>query len=171
MHDTLGFRAVSEADIPLLHDWLNRAHLRRFYQKEPISLAAVADEYGPAIRGEEPSHLHLALLGDRPFGYLQCYRNLDYPDYAREIGLQDGASIDLYMGEQSLLGQGWGKRMERAYVLERVFPLYPREQHCYVLHERGNAAALACSLAAGFQPLRDVVEAGQPSHLLIFRRP
>ena len=170
MSGAIGFRPVTEADLPLLHDWLNRPHLRRFYQKRPISLEEVTAEYMPAIRGEEPGRLHLALLGDRPFGYLQCYRNLDYPDYARELGLDDGASIDFYIGEPDRLGRGLGKRMERSYVLDVVFPLYPHESNCYVCHEAANLAALACSQAAGFRPLRDVTEAGQASRLLVFPR-
>ena len=168
--DTVGFRLVTEADLPLLHGWLNRPHLRRFYQKRPITLEEVTAEYLPAIRGEEPGELHLALQEGRPFGYLQCYRNLDYPDYARELGLDDGTSIDFYIGEPDKLGQGLGKRMERSYVLDVVFPLYPAEIHCYVCHESVNHTALACSEAAGFRPLRDVVEAGLHSQLLVFTR-
>jgi aminoglycoside 6'-N-acetyltransferase len=171
MSDVIGFRRVAEADLPLLHAWLNRPHLRRFYQKQPISLDEVTAEYTPAIRGEEPGQLHLAMHQGRPFGYLQCYRNLDYPAYAQELGFTDGASIDLYIGEPDMLGQGFGKRMERAYVLEVVFPSYPAEQHCYICHESGNTVAQACSGAAGFSHQRDVIEAGLPSRLLVFRRP
>jgi aminoglycoside 6'-N-acetyltransferase len=170
MPDAIGFRPVTEADLPLLHGWLNRPHLRRFYQKRPITLDEVIAEYAPAIRGEEPGRLHLALHTGHPFGYLQCYRNLDYPDYARELDLDDGASIDFYIGEPDKLGQGLGSRMERSYVLDVVFPLYPSETHCYVCHESANHTALACSQAAGFKFLRDVIEAGLPSRLLVFPR-
>ncbi|HEY1773746.1 MAG TPA: GNAT family N-acetyltransferase [Gammaproteobacteria bacterium] len=170
MSEAIGFRPVTEAELPLLHDWLNRTHLRQFYQKRPITLDEVAEEYTPAIRGEEPSRLHLASLDGRPFGYLQCYRNLDYPDYARELDLRDGASIDFYIGDPAMLGRGLGKHMERSYVLDVVFPLYPAESHCYVCHESSNHIALACSQAAGFRALRDVIEAGLPSRLLVFPR-
>jgi aminoglycoside 6'-N-acetyltransferase len=168
--DAIGFRPVTETDLSLLHGWLNRPHLRQFYQKRPITLDEVAAEYAPAIRGEEQGHLHLALQAGRPFGYLQCYRNLEYPDYARELDLRDGASIDFYIGEPDALGRGLGKHMERSYVLDVVFPLYPAESNCYVCHESSNGLALACSQAAGFKPLRDVIEAGLPSHVLVFAR-
>lgn len=168
--DAIGFRSVTEADLPLLHAWLNRPHLRQFYQKRPITLDEVRAEYAPAIRGEEPGRLHLALHDGFPFGYLQCYRNLDYPDYARELDLNDGTSIDFYIGEPDKLGRGLGKRMERSYALDVVFPLYPDESHCYVCHEAANLIALACSQAAGFTALRDVTEAGLPSRLLVYPR-
>jgi len=171
MSGFIDFRPVAEADLPLLHLWLNRPHLRRFYQKRAITLDEVVMEYGPAIRGEEPGRLHLALQAGRPFGYLQCYRNLDYPHYARELSLSEGASIDFYIGEPDSLGRGLGPRMERTYVLDVVLPSYPAESTCYVCHETENRAALACSLAAGFKPLRDVIEAGLPSRLLAFPRP
>ena len=170
MPDAIGFRSVTEADLPLLHTWLNRPHLRQFYQKRPITLDEVRAEYTPAIRGEEAGRLHLALQEGRPFGYLQSYRNLEYPDYARELDLGDGASIDFYIGEPDRLGRGLGKRMERRYVLDVVFPLYPAEPHCYVCHETANLTALASSQAAGFRPVRDVTEAGQSSRLLVFAR-
>ena len=170
MSDAIDFRPITETDLSLLHGWLNRPHLRQFYQKRPITLGEVTAEYAPAIYGEEPGRLHLALQADRPFGYLQCYRNLDYPDYARELGLGDGASIDFYIGEPDALGRGLGRRMERSYVLDVVFPLYPAERNCYVCHEATNRTVLACSRAAGFKPLRDVMEAGLPSRLLVFPR-
>ncbi len=171
MDELLSFRVVSETDLPLLHLWLNRPHLRRFYQKQPISLDEVRDYYLDSILGREPTWVHLALLDGRPFGYIQCYRCLDYPEWAHEIGLTQGISIDLYIGEPDLLGRGLGKRMERDYVLTVAFPLYPEESECFICHEPDNAAALACSRAVGFMDLHEVTEAGIRQRLLVLRRP
>ena len=93
------FRPVSEVDFPLMTGWLAQPHVRAFYQKDPITLDEVAAKYGPRVRGEAPTHCHLALSQGRPFGYLQCYRNLDWPDWAAEIDVDGGLSIDLFIGD------------------------------------------------------------------------
>jgi hypothetical protein len=80
--EEITFRPVEETDFSKLTAWLAEPHVRRFYQKTPITLAEVAAEYGPTVRGEEPSICHLAVRGIAPFAYLQCYLNSDYPEWA-----------------------------------------------------------------------------------------
>jgi aminoglycoside 6'-N-acetyltransferase len=161
------FRPMRADDLPRLHRWLNAPHLREFYQKAPISSAEVEAEFGPDLRGEHPTFHHLALLSGRPFGKLQCYRNLAYPDYAAEIGVSEGVSIDLFIGEAELIGRGVGRRMLRAYALEVALALHPGETRVFICHETANARARACSKAAGFTTLGSVIEAGRPSELLV----
>ena len=163
------FRPLSEGDLPRLTDWLNRPHLRRFYQPTAITLEAVTAKYLPRIRGEAPTRSHLALLAGEPFGYLQCYRNVDWPDWEAVIGPAGGVSIDLFIAEPSMLGRGLGRSMLRGYVEQVVLPMHPHEQWCWIGHDAENLAARACSEAAGFTYVRDYVEDGAPCVLL--RRP
>jgi aminoglycoside 6'-N-acetyltransferase len=165
------FRPVAETDFPLMTGWLAQPHVRAFFQKKPITLAEVAAKYGPRVRGEDPTHCHLALdAAGRPFGYLQCYRNLDWPDWAAEIDVADGLSIDLYIGEPDLVGSGHGRAMLGAYVRQVAFPLYPAETRCYIAHAHDNTAALACSRAVGFRDLGDFIEDGVDMRLLLLER-
>jgi Acetyltransferase (GNAT) domain len=164
------FRPVAEADFPDLYDWLNRPHLRRFFQKAPISLSGIAAKYGPAVRGEEPVHLHLALLEGRPFGFIQCYRILDHPAWAETIGRKEGIGVDLCIFEPGLIRQGLGRAMLTGYLADVAFPLYPAETKCFIGHDRENAAGLANSRAVGFRPVCDFVEDGRPSELLVLER-
>jgi len=158
-------RPLETTDLPLLHRWLNAPHLRRFYRKTPISLAEVRSKYLPLTRHDGPTRSHLALLDERPFGYLQGYRNESYPDYAAVIETTDGVSVDLFIGEETLLGRGLGVVMLRAYLLE-LRRLFPDQSRVYILHDCENAAALACSRRAGFRQIREVIEDGVPSVLL-----
>src|SRR5215813_10549128 len=103
------FRPLAASDFPLLTAWLATPQVRAFYQKEPVTLSDVALEYGPAVRGEEPTLCALATDAGKPFAYLQCYRNSDYPDWAAVIGVPDGISVDLYIGEASHLRRGYGQ--------------------------------------------------------------
>jgi len=144
--------------------------MRPHYQRTPISLAEVVDKFSPRIRGESPTCDHVAMLGIMPVGKLQCYRNIDYPDYAAAVGLDGGISIDLFIAQPGLLGLGFGRSMLRAYIHTVAFALFPGE-HAYICHDLTNVAARKCSVAAGFQPLRHVEEDGVPSELLVIWRP
>jgi aminoglycoside 6'-N-acetyltransferase len=166
----LTFRAMTPEDLPLVFRWLNAPHMREFYQKTPIALAEVEAEFTPDLRGEFPTFHHIALLDARPIGKLQCYRNLAYPDYAAEVGVDEGVSIDLFIGEAELIGRGVGRRMLRAYAFEYALPLHPGETKVFICHELANARARACSAAAGFVSVGAIVEAGQLSELLFLKR-
>ena len=107
---TITFRALAEDDLPRLTEWLNRPHLRRFYQVEPTTLDEVAAKYGPRIRGEAPTISSLALLDGAPFGYLQCYRIADWPDWQAVVETAEGVSIDLFIADPALVGRGLGRR-------------------------------------------------------------
>lgn len=163
----LEFRRMTQDDLDQLHAWLNEPHMREFYQKHPVSRDDVEAEFLPDLTEETPTFHHIAELDGRPFAKLQCYRNLSYPDYAAEIGVGDGVSIDLFIGAPSLIGRGVGRRMLRAYALEIALPLHPGERRAYICHELANARARACSRAAGFVVSAHVVEAGLDSELLV----
>lgn len=158
MANPIVYQPLTEADLPLMADWLNRPHLRAFYQREPISPAAVAAKYGPRIRHEVPTHSWLAVLGGSPFGYLQCYRVADWADWQATIGVDHGVSIDLFIGEPNLIGQGLGRRMLSGYIQKVALPQHPEERLCWIGHELENVAARKCSMAAGFVPVREYVE-------------
>jgi aminoglycoside 6'-N-acetyltransferase len=166
----IGFRPLAESDFPRMTGWLAQPHVRVFFQKTPISLEEVAAKYGPRLRGEDPTFAHLALFAGRPFGYLQCYRNVDYPEWAAEISTEAGLSIDLYIGEPGFVGAGYGRTMLAAYVRDLAFPLHPDETRCYIAHAHANTAALACSRAVGFRDLGDFVEDGVAMRLLLIER-
>ena len=165
--ETIAFRPLAEADFPLLHRWLAEPHVRAFYQKTAVTLAEVADEYGPAVRGEEPTYCHLALDRDTPFGYLQCYRNVSYAPWAQLIGTTAGISVDLYLGEPGYLRRGYGRAMLDGYLKRVALPLFPGETEAYIAHAMTNTAALRCSQAIGFRPLRQFVEDGKEMRLLV----
>jgi hypothetical protein len=48
------FAPLTEKDLEALHDWLNRAHVMRWWGKQPISLKQVQDKYKPRIASTIP---------------------------------------------------------------------------------------------------------------------
>src|ERR1700722_9824055 len=103
---SISFRPLALSDIDDFHVWLNRPHLRRFYQRKPVSRAEVEAHYGPRIRGEDPTRCDFALYDGRPVAYLQCYRIPDYPEWANLIESPDGIGVDLAILDPAMLGRG-----------------------------------------------------------------
>jgi hypothetical protein len=75
----------------------------------------------------------------------------------------DGISIDLFIGNPAHLG----RTALRAYLQVVAFPLYGSEHRAYIGHDLTNTAALLCSQAAGFRPLRPFMEDGAEMLLLV----
>jgi len=161
------FDALRATDLPMLTTWLAEPHVRVFYQKHPVTVHEVTLEYGPTIRAEEPSLSHVASYDDTPFAYLQCYRNADYPEWQALIGVDGGISVDLYIGNPTYLHRGLGRSVLRAYLTRVAFPAFPGEARAYIGHDLLNTAALRCSQAAGFRPLRRFMEEGNEMALFV----
>ncbi|MFD5318869.1 GNAT family N-acetyltransferase [Streptomyces sp. NPDC127098] len=125
---TFAFRRLTEPDFPLLAGWLARPHVARWWHHE-TSAEAVARDFGPAARGEEPSDDLLALFDRRPAGLVQRCAFADYPEYRAELAavvpVPAGAvTVDYLIGEPGLLGRGLGAAMVRA-VLELTWAELP----------------------------------------------
>jgi aminoglycoside 6'-N-acetyltransferase len=165
----IAFRKLEKSDLPLMHEWLNRPHMRAFYQRTPVLAEEIAAKYIGRIEGRDGTFCHIALLDGRPFGKIQCYLNRDNPAWAAVIGAGDGISVDLFIGEPELIGKGFGHAMLRAYM-DIAFSLFPGETRCYICHEKANEAACHASEAAGFMYLRGAVEEGRDCRLLMFKK-
>lgn len=166
----IDFRPLTEMDFPKLCDWLNRPHMRAHYQKVPIDIADVERKYSPRLSPSHPTHCHVVCYQGEPFGKIQCYLLQDYPEFAAEIGEDDGVAIDPFIGDERFMGQGLGKAMLRSYVRDVVPSLFSETLNCFICHAKANKTAIGCSLSAGFRPHREVIEGGQASLLLIFDR-
>ncbi|MET9975625.1 GNAT family N-acetyltransferase [Streptomyces microflavus] len=109
------WRRLTEDDFPLLISWLEQPHVARWWNHE-TSIEAVRRDFGPALRGEEPSEELIAHLDGAPFGLVQRCRLADYPEYLAEVAalseVPSGAmTIDYLIGEPQLVGRGLGPRM------------------------------------------------------------
>ncbi|UNT00293.1 acetyltransferase [Streptomyces tubbatahanensis] len=122
------WRRVGERDFPLLRMWLRQPHVKRWWNHETTA-EAVARDFGPAARGEEPSEDLLAFLEDRPVGLVQRARLLDYPEYLAELaGIvpvpDEAMTIDYLIGDPRQTGQGIGTAVIRS-VLARTWAAHP----------------------------------------------
>jgi aminoglycoside 6'-N-acetyltransferase len=162
----ISFRPLVESDLPLLNDWFQREHVRRWWHEEPTTLAATRDRYLPALEGRDPTDLYLILVDERPVGMIQDYLVTDYPEFERLVGPAAGiAGIDVLIGEAELTGRGLGTEAIRAFVRDVVFAR-PETTACVANPEAGNVASLRAFAKAGFRDLGEVVEDGRPCRLV-----
>ena len=114
------WRRVVEEDFGLLREWLAQPHVARWWHHD-TSPEAVARDFGPAARGEEPSDDLLVMLDGIPVALVQRCRFADYPAYraelAGQIDVPDAAvTIDYLLGDPARVGVGLGPRVIRAIV-------------------------------------------------------
>jgi RimJ/RimL family protein N-acetyltransferase len=168
----VGFRRITRDDLPLLHGWLQREHVARWWN-ERSTYDEVERHYLPAIEGREPTDHYLILLDGEPAGFIQTYLVSDYPEHAAQIGLGEGvAGVDLFLGEERLLGRGLGSGALRAFVIEIVFSR-PETGACVADPDVRNVASVRAFEKAGFRSVRVFEQPGEesPRRLMRLDRP
>jgi len=165
----LSFRAVELNDLRLVHEWLQRPHVRRWW-REHDTYEDVVRSYAPAIDGSDPTDLYLVLLDGGAIGFIQTYLVADYPEYGSLIGCGEGtAGVDLFIADEALTGKGIGSEILRRFVSQIVFaPATTRR--CVDGPEAANTASVRAFEKAGFRVVGDFVEDGNESVLLQFDR-
>jgi len=150
----LSFRQMSADDLRLLHEWLQREHVRTWWSKHE-TYEDVVEHYLPAIEGREPTELFLILLADRPIGFIQTYLVSDYPEYAALVQVGERvAGVDLFVADVELTGKGVGAEALRAFTQDVVFS---RETTiaCVADPDVRNTASIRAFEKAGFSIVRE----------------
>jgi RimJ/RimL family protein N-acetyltransferase len=151
----VAFRALTHADLPLLHEWLARPHVSEWWGA-PRSLAEVEEHYGPPIRGEVPQRCYLALVGGTPIGFIQSYVPAGWHDGGWWLDEHDPGvrGIDQFLADGARLDRGVGTAMVRAFVA-RLFddPAVTRVQ---TDPTPANGRAIRCYLKAGFRAVGEI---------------
>jgi aminoglycoside 6'-N-acetyltransferase len=158
MTGAMEFRPMTAADLPLLHEWLERRHVRRWWG-EQRTLEQVVEHYLPAMEGRDPTDHYLVLLDGRPVGMLQTYLVSDYPEHAALMGISDGATAgaDILIGEVELTGKGLGTEVLRRFVSEIVFGR-PETTSCIADPDVRNVASVRAFEKAGFRVVRTFLD-------------
>jgi aminoglycoside 6'-N-acetyltransferase len=153
----VGFRSLREGDLPLVHEWLGREHVRRWWGDRG-GLEQTVEHYGPSIDGRDPTDLYAILLDGREAGMIQTYLVADYPDWAALIDVgEDVAGLDLFLGEDAHVGRGLGTEVIHSFVTEVVFA---REatRACVADPDVENVASLRAFEKAGFTRVSEFVD-------------
>lgn len=148
------FRLLTPDDLRLLHEWLQRPHVKQWWS-ERETYEDVVEHYLPAIEGKRPTDLYLAQLDERPIAFVQTYLVSDHPEYAELVGEGDGvAGMDLFIADAGLTGRGLGSELIRRFVDEIVFAR-PGTVSCIADPDARNVASVRAFEKAGFRVARD----------------
>lgn len=116
-------RLMTEHDLPMLHEWLNRPHIVEWWggEEERPSLEEVIEHYRPRVLGEAPVIMYVAMQASEPIGFAQSYTALGCGDGWWEDETDPGVrGIDQSLANPMQLSQGLGTKLVRALV-ERLF--------------------------------------------------
>ena len=156
------FEPLREDDLPLVRDWLERDHVRRWW-RDPIDEAIAKRRQGIE---EGRTDQYLIVVDGRPAGIIQTYLVAESPDWEEIVGAERGlAGVDLLIGEEELVGRGLGPEVLRAFAREVVFAR-PATHACVATVEEPNRRSWRAFEKAGFRHVRDVEEDGLPHRLL-----
>lgn len=112
-------RLMTEADLEMLHEWLNRPHIVEWWGGEEArpSLEEVRRDYLPSVLANEAVTPYIAMLGSRPIGYAQSYVPMGSGAGWWEEETDPGVrGIDQSLANASDLNRGLGTALVRALV-------------------------------------------------------
>lgn len=147
----ISFRQIGKDDVAQLQEWLDRPHVAEWWRNEDAStyLAQAHEHY-------------LIVVDGRPVGMIQTYLVDDYPEWKAIVGDDANmAGVDLFIGEEDLIGAGLGPQVLRAFVDEVV-----STDVCVATVEEANRRSWRAFEKAGFRHARDVEEEGRPCRLM-----
>jgi aminoglycoside 6'-N-acetyltransferase len=166
----IGFRRMTMDDLPRMHHWLAMPHVLEWWWGGVVpSFEAVAEKYGPRIRGEEPTDSYCICSGERPIGYIQTYMIRDYPEYAALVDTDaDAAGVDLFIGETDFLHKGLGSHILRAFLREIIFGAGDATS-CVIDPSEANRIAIRAYEKAGFRYFKTVPSPNEPTPEYLMR--
>lgn len=155
-------------DLRLMHEWLQRPHVRRWWT-DRHTYEEVQQHYLPAIEGEKPTDMYIALLDEEAIGFVQTYLLADYPEDAALVGAREGdAGTDLSIGEESLTGKGLGTEIIRRFVEVIVFASPAKS--CIADPDVRNIASIRAFEKAGFRVAKEFFDPkDEQTHALVRR--
>jgi RimJ/RimL family protein N-acetyltransferase len=158
----IAFEPLRAEHLPLLHDWLGREHVRRWWRDADESQRHVQD----ALAGRDATRYFLIVEDGQPVGMIQTYLLRDEPGWAALIGEgPGGAGVDLLIGEDDAVGRGLGSQVLEQFAREVVFA-NPDTTAVVATVEEPNRRSWRAFEKAGFEHVRDVEEDGLPHRLM-----
>ncbi len=157
--ESISFRRLTEADLPMMHGWLNSTEVARWWDvdgRRYPDWETVVSKWTPLVQGGEPVQCYLILYDEKPIGYIQCALNDDQPAHKEAFGVEDGtAGVDVFIGEEDYLHKGLGSSIIGKFLREVVFVIYDVAV-CVIDPEPENAIAIRSYEKAGFRHTKTV---------------
>jgi aminoglycoside 6'-N-acetyltransferase len=155
------FQPMTEADLPLIREWLAREHVRQWWGEPAEQYALVSGDLA-----EPAMDQFMVSSSGQVFGYLQCY---DLTEWNTGFGPQPAGTrgIDLFIGAADMVGRGHGSALIRAFAGNRLEDGAPR---IVTDPDPENARAIRAYEKAGFCKDRVVDTPDGPALLMVCDR-
>ena len=154
---TIGFRPMTVEDLPVMHEWLQREHVRRWWTRYQ-TLDDVTEHYMPALEGRDATDLYFIVVDGAPAGFIQTYQVSDHLEYQQLVEVDESvAGVDLFLAEEQQLGRGLGTRVLEDFVRQVVFAV-PTTRACIADPDAENQSSLRAFEKAGFCAVRELVD-------------
>jgi RimJ/RimL family protein N-acetyltransferase len=168
----VSFRRLTDADLPVLHGWLNEPGVARWWEGEDLSREGVAGAYGSA--NSDPTEHWIASTEEGDLGWIELYRLLNSPEDLAQwepMGvLQSAAGIDYLIGDPADRGRGLGAAMIRSFSDQVVFGMHPEVGQVCAAPYATNVGSCRALASAGFRLLGPVEESGGTTLLMLLER-
>lgn len=163
-------RRMTQHDLALLHDWLNRPHIVEWWGGERPTLQAVRERYLPRVMAEERVTPYIGLLGGEPFAYAQSYvAHGAGGGWWEDITDPGVRGIDQSIAFPELLDRGLGTKLVLALV--KLLFADPEVTAIQTDPAPRNARAIRCYEKAGLRRVRTIVTPDGPAVYMLLQRP
>jgi RimJ/RimL family protein N-acetyltransferase len=150
----LQLRLLDDSDISLVETWLNKDHVKKWYEIPRMDVTI--DDWISEIKARDGEFSWItyliALDNDRPIGFCQHYKCSDSAD--EDFGtlpIKGSYGIDYLIGEENYIGKGFGKGLI-ALLADKIFALQDAERVTADIDMENKASANAL-LSCGFKLL------------------
>lgn len=163
------FRPLTEKDLPLLREWLNRPHLQEWWRRGEVSLEEVRRKYLPRMAGRDAARPYLAWLEGEPVGYIQYYlANEGDPSWWPDRPGEGDLGVDQFLADGERLGQGLGTAMVSQFVAFLFAD--PEVREIRVDPRPDNPRAIRCYTKVGFREVERITTPDGPALLMVLDR-
>lgn len=141
------FAPISDQDIPLITRWFNTPHVQAFYS---LRFWTEEEARNKLLGRKKSVYPFLIYFDQKPIGYIQYYPLAEHPWPEQEIdeeASRNAAGLDLFIGEEEMVGKGLGPRIIRAFLEQEIWPKFA---YCFVDPDARNSASLKMFQKCGF---------------------
>ena len=168
----IGFRALEERDLELLHRWLNEPGVVAWWEGEDVSREAVTRD---DIDSDDRTEHWICQVDGVDVGWIQCYAATVFPEESEpwfEIGVdRSAAGIDYLIGEASMRGSGLGASMIHSFVHDVVFARHLDWTQACAAPFAANEGSWRALQKAGFRRVGVTQEDAGPCNVMVLDRP
>ena len=106
----------------MLCDWLARPHVRAWWKHDP-SPASVEEDFGAGVDGEEAVEYFVVSIDGNECAFIQSCQLHDEDEWWNALQVvnapRDAFTIDYFIADVSVVGQGLGTRMIGEFLQDR----------------------------------------------------